>query len=138
GDGLRAQGIDSYRPCNVLDALLAHVIERVGQLVPDLISHHSRDANSTGLSECLQTCRDIHPVAEDVVFLDDHVTEIDPDAEPDAPLLAHLRLAVDHPALDLHSAAHRIHDTRKFREQAVAGVLDDPAVMLADLRIDQL
>jgi hypothetical protein len=48
-----------------------------------------------------------------------------------------VRLAVDHPALDLHSAAHRIDDTRKFRQQAVAGVLYDPASVFLDLRIDQ-
>jgi len=51
--------------------------------------------------------------------------------------LANLGLAVDHPALDLDSAAHGIHDTRKFREHAVAGVFDDPPLMLTDLWVDQ-
>src|SRR5215471_3977753 len=40
--------------------------------------------------------------------------------------------------MHLDRTAHGIHDTRKFCDQAVAGVLDDPAVMLPDLRIDQL
>jgi hypothetical protein len=43
-----------------------------------------------------------------------------------------------HPALDLHGAAHGIHHTRKFRQEAVALVLYDPAPVLGDLRINQL
>jgi hypothetical protein len=34
--------------------------------------------------------------------------------------------------------AHCVDDARKFRQQAVAGGLDDAAVMLGDLRIDEL
>ena len=71
-------------------------------------------------------------------LLDDHVAEIDADAKPDAPLVGHIGLAVDHPALHLDGAAHRVDDAGEFRQQAVAGVLDDAAAMLLDLRIDQL
>jgi hypothetical protein len=35
-------------------------------------------------------------------------------------------------------AAHRVDDAGEFRQYAVAGGLDDAAVMLADLRIDEL
>jgi hypothetical protein len=49
------------------------------------------------------------------------------------------KVKITHPgvALDLRCAAHSIHNTRKFREQAVAGILDDAAVVLGDLRINQ-
>jgi hypothetical protein len=57
----------------------------------------------------------IDPVAEDVVFLSDHVAEIDADAEPDAPLVRHLRLSVGHPPLHLDRATHGIHDARELR-----------------------
>jgi hypothetical protein len=50
------------------------------------------------------------------VLLNNHVAEVDADAEPDAPLVGHLRLAVDHPALDLRGAAHGVYNTRKFRQ----------------------
>ena len=76
------QRVRPDRPRDVLDALLPHVLEGVGELVSDLVSHHSREANATRLGETLQTCRDIHTVAEDVMFLDDHVAQVDPDAEP--------------------------------------------------------
>jgi hypothetical protein len=45
------------------------------------------------------------------------------DAQPDAPLVEHLGLAVEHRALHLRGAAHRIDDAGKFRQQPVAGGL---------------
>jgi hypothetical protein len=39
--------------------------------------------------------------------------------------------------LDLNSAAHRINNTRKFCDHAVAGVFDGAASTLLDLRIDE-
>ncbi len=41
-------------------------------------------------------------------------------------------------ALHLDRAAHRIDDAGKLHQQAVAGGLDDAAVMLGDLRIEEL
>ena len=38
-----------------------------------------------------------------------------------------------HPALNLHSAAHGIDNTRELCQEAVAGVLHDPAPVLGDL-----
>jgi hypothetical protein len=72
------------------------------------------------------------------VFLGDHVAEVDPDAKPDPPLLGRLGLAVSHPALQLHGAAHRINHALELRQEPVAGVLYDAAPVLSDLRIDQL
>jgi hypothetical protein len=44
----------SHRPRDVLDALFAQILERVGQLVSDLVSHHSGDADPAGLGERLK------------------------------------------------------------------------------------
>jgi len=96
------------------------------------------DADTARLGERLHAGRDIDAVAEDVVAIDDYVTEIDPDPEPDPALLGHLRLAVNHPALDLDRTAHGINNARKLRQEAVACVLDYPTPVLRDLRIDQL
>jgi len=38
--------------------------------------------------------------------------------------------------LHLHRAAHRVDNAGKFCEQAVAGRLDDPAMVFGDLRIN--
>ena len=138
GEPFGAHRIGAHRPCDVLDAVLADVVEGVRKLVPDLVSDHSGDANSTGLGECLQPCRDIHTVAEDVVLLNDHVAEVDANAKLDPLIGGLLRIAIDHSTLDLGGAAHRVDHAREFREQAVASALYGPAPMLPDLGINQL
>ena len=96
------------------------------------------DANASRLSQRLQPRRDVHPIAVDVVWFSDHVAQVDADAKPYAPLLGHRGFALDHPALDLRSAADRVHHARKLREEAVAGVLYDPTAVFDDFRLDQL
>ncbi len=91
-----------------------------------------------GSANRLQPRGDVDAVAVDVVPIDDHVAEIDPDAECDALVLGDFGIAVDHRPLNLDGAAHRVDHARKFHQHAVAGGLDDPAVMLLDFRIDEL
>ena len=71
------------------------------------------------------------------MLFNDHVAEVDAYAEPDPALFGRVVLTVNHSALDLHSAAHGIHDAREFGEQAVASVLYDPAAVLADRWINE-
>ena len=137
GNGFGPQRIDPHGSHNVLDALLTPVLERVRQLVADLVSHYSRNTNSTRFRQCLKSCGYINAVAVDVVLFGDHVTEIDTNPEGDAFVLGRPGIAVGHCSLHLSSAAHGVHDTRKFRQKAIASVLYDPAMMLADFRIDQ-
>jgi hypothetical protein len=70
-------------PGDVLDLPLAQILKRDIKLIAHLISHHSADADPTWLCQCLQACRYIDAVAEDVVLFNDHVAEVNPDAEPD-------------------------------------------------------
>ena len=76
--------------------------------------------------------------SKDVVLLDVHVTKVDADAEPDAPLLGHFGFAVGYPALDLHGATHSIHNADKFHQKAVPSILCIPAPVLRDLWVNQL
>ena len=71
------------------------------------------------------------------MLLSNHVAEVDPDTQLDAPLLGHIRLAFDHPALDLDGTPDGVHHARKLGQETVAGVLYDPAPMLCDLWIDE-
>src|SRR5215831_9101577 len=134
--GLQAHSVDLHRPRNVLELLLAYVLESVIEPVSHLVPNDTADADPARLRQCLQPRSDVDPVPKDVVLFDDHVTKVHPDAKPDAPLLRHVGLAVSHPTLHLARAAHRIHNTWKFREQAVAGVLYDTPAMFVDLRLD--
>ncbi len=138
GDGFGAQCIDPHRPSDIFDALLAEILDRVGAACRGFGLAPSARCRSRPAQRGFQASRDIDAVAKDVVILDDDVAEIDPDAEPDPPLVGHIGLAVDHRPLHLGGTAHRVDDAREFRQQAVAGVLDDAAPMLADLRVDEL
>ena len=71
------------------------------------------------------------------MLLNDHIAEVNPNAEPNPALLGHLRFTIGHSALDFDSATDGIHNTRKLRQEAIAGVLDDATPVLRDLWIDQ-
>ena len=129
--------MDPHRPRDVLDALLAHVLEGVREPVADMVANRARDADAARCCQPLQPSRDVDAVAINVAAIGDHVAEIDPDTKSEAPLLGEIQIAVGHRALDFAGAAYRVDDAGEFRQHAVAGGLDDSAVMLADFRIEQ-
>ena len=96
------------------------------------------DADAARLGQRLEPCGDVDAVAEDVVAIDDDVAEIDADAELDAPILGHVRMALGGGLLHLDGAAHGVDDASEFYQHAVAGGLDDAAAVFGDLRVDQL
>ena len=120
---------------DVLQRLVAEVGDREIEFSPRLGQDGARDADAAGLGHRFEARRDVDPVAEDVVAVDDHVAEIDPDAPFDA---RGGRLGpIGHRRLPLGGATHRVDDAGELDEQPVAGGLDDAAVMLGNRRIDQ-
>ena len=63
---------------------------------------------------------------------------MDADTEFDALVGPDLRVALDHRPLDFNGAIHRVDDAPELDNCAVAGALDDPAVMHGDGWIDQV
>jgi hypothetical protein len=98
----------------------------------------ARDADAARRRQPLQPRRDVDAIAVNVAAIDDDVAEIGPDAKAQALLLGEVQIAFRHRALDFAGTTHSVDDAGKFRQHAVAGGLDDPAVMLADLRIDDV
>jgi hypothetical protein len=137
GNPIRTNPEDVHRPCDVLQPLLSQILKGEIELTPYLIPDDLADADPAGLGQSFQSSGQIDPIPVDVVFFNDHVAEIDADPKPDAPLSGHFILTLDHSALEFRGTAHRVHDTRKFCEQAVASILDRTATMLLDLRLDQ-
>src|SRR5262245_36516567 len=76
--------------------------------ISHLVADHPTDADSPWVGHGLQPRCDIHPVAKDVLLLDDHVTKVDADPELNPLIWRNSRIALGHPALDLCSAAHGI------------------------------
>ena len=71
------------------------------------------------------------------MLLNDHVAEVDADAELDLLLCRSVRIALGHAALDLCSAPDGINHAREVGKEAVARVLDNPPSAFRDLRIDE-
>src|SRR6516164_4889172 len=61
GDSFLAQRIDPHWECNVLDVLLAELLEGKGNLVADLIIHCPGNANRARLGKRFQARRNIDP-----------------------------------------------------------------------------
>ena len=62
------------------------------------------------------------------------------DADPkfDALVRRDPSVALDHRPLDFNGAVHRVDDAAELDNRAVAGALDDAAVMDGDGRVDQV
>ncbi len=102
-----------------------------------MIAHDPADADPAGIGQPLQPRRDIDAIAEDVVSVDDDVTDVDTDAKLDPLLGGHLGIALGHATLHVDRAADRVDHTGKFQQQAVARGLDDAATVLSDRRVKE-
>jgi len=131
--------VDADRAGDVLDGLLTDILEcNAIEAMPELVAHGTRNANAAGLGQRFQPCSDIDAIAKNIVLVDDHVAQIDADAELDPSLRRQVAIAPTHPALNLGGAQNRLDDAMEFDEHAVARRLDDAAVIFGDSRIDEL
>ncbi len=90
-----------------------------------------------GFATPLEACGDIDAIAHQVaVVLLHDVADVNPHTEHDALVLRHPRVALDHRVLNFDCTAHGVDDATELDDRAVAGALDDPAVMHRDGRID--
>ena len=96
-------------------------------------------ADRARLANALQPRGDIDAVAHQiaVAFLDD-VTEMNADPKFDALVQRDPRVALDHSVLHFDCAAHRVDDAAELDDAAVAGALDDAAMVHGDCGIDQI
>nr|WP_235983676.1 hypothetical protein [Bradyrhizobium australiense] len=102
------------RPGNILQLLLARILDVESYLVARVIENRLRDADAAGLGDPLKSRRDVDAVAKEVAAFDHDVPKIDPDAKLNSFLLRHVCIAFDHALLDLDRATHCIHDAWKL------------------------
>jgi len=84
---LRHHPIDPNRAGDVLDLLVTEIFETVRHAIPHLLEYRAGDHHTPGVCERLQPCCDVHAVAVDIVLIDDHIAEVDPDPNFDALVL---------------------------------------------------
>ncbi len=117
---------------DVLHRLLAAVGEGERQLVADLVMDGAGDGDAARLGQRLEPRRDIDTVAENVAALDDDVAEIYADAEFEAAVGQNLGIARRHRALNGGGAADGGDHALELGQEAVAGGLDQAALMRGD------
>src|SRR6516162_1759165 len=130
-----SDSIGTHGSCDVLDLLLAEIVEGEVEAVAHLLVRRGTEANPAGLGQGFEPGGNVDAIAEDVAILDDDVTDIDAHAKFDAALCRSCGVAGDHLALQLDRTAHRVDNAGKLRKEAVASRFDDAAAMLGDFGI---
>ena len=102
------------------------------ELVPDLIVDRAGNGDAAGCGECLDARRDVDPVAEDVLAVDDHVADVDADPKLEPPVGRQYGVALREGPLDLDGSVQGADHARKVAEHAVAGGADDPTLVPGD------
>src|SRR5207247_1929051 len=138
GSAVKSHAIDCDRLGNVLDLVLTHWLKSEGELLADFLGDLARDADLTWFCQLLQSGCDIHPLAVAVAILDDHLAKINSDPDVDALIFRYSHIAFCHASLDRYCAFDRIHHARELGEYAVTHELEDAAMMLLDLRLEDL
>ena len=121
---------------DVLELPRAQVLERQGDLVAHVAVHVLRDRDAAGLGERLHTRRHIHPVAEDIGAVDDHVADVDANAEVEALVGRQFLIALPKRVLDVDRRRERLDHPRKIGEHAVTASLHDSAIVACDQAVD--
>ena len=118
--------------------MLAHVVEAKIEPVADVLPDRPGNGDPARLGDALEPRRHVDAIPVDVFGLDDHIADVDADAKLYSPVLRHTLIALTHASLDHGGAGHRIDDAWELREEPVARVLHDAALVLGDLGVDQL
>jgi hypothetical protein len=130
GPRYRASAVDAQRPGDVFEALLADIGKLGLDLAPHLAKSVFGDADAARLGQAFEPCRDVDAIAKEIVAVEDHVAEIDPDAELDAAVGRIDGVAFRHRLLHRNGTAHRVDDAAELSPSVASG-LDDAALMLA-------
>ena len=108
-----AYPIDPHRASDVLDLLLAQILKHKRQPVAHVLIHRVGDEHPAGIGQRFDARGDIDAVAIEVVAPDNHVAEIDADAQFDAIVRRDTGVPLGHRLLHRDRAAHRIDDAGK-------------------------
>jgi hypothetical protein len=103
-----------------------------------LLAHLDRDVNAARLGQRLQSRGDIDAVAVEIVTVDHDVAEVDADAEHDSAVFRQVGVRGFHAVLEVERAVHGVDSAAERDQHAVAGHLEDAAVMLGHQRLQHL
>ncbi len=127
----------SHRFSNVLKRLHPEVVADHFDFAPNLTIGVVRQTNITWLGNTLQPSGNIDTVAEDIVLIENDITDVDADAELDPLILRRDGTLFGHTALDFNCTAHRIDGAGKLDQHSVTGCLDNAPTMGGDGGIEK-
>jgi hypothetical protein len=130
--------VQAHRLDDILEVMFADVDELDVDFAVYLTKGILRYTYASGLGDALDPRSDIYAIAVDIVRIDNHVDEINPDPERDALDRGYPGIALDHCQLNLRGTTNRVDYTQKLRQKTVAGVLHNPPAMLQNFWIDEL
>src|SRR5215813_9659136 len=119
---------DLHRSGDILQLDLALVHEAKIELVTHLIMHRACDGDAAGFRNALDTRRNIHAVAHQVVALDHDIADMNADAQRQATLAVGVLYRL--------GAAYRLNSAGELDQEAVAHRLEEPPGVLCDLWLD--
>jgi hypothetical protein len=124
---------------DVLEFLLPEINECFLDPVTHLAVGVIGEADTSRLSNPFEARCNVDAVAHQIaVALLDHVPQVDANAKLDAALGRQPSVALDHAVLHVDGAADGVDDASELDEDAVAGTLDDAAMMQGDGWINQV
>jgi hypothetical protein len=98
--------------------------------------HRCAYTDAARVGYALQPCSDVDPVTKQIVTPDNNIAHIDPNSELKTTVIRYVCIAVRYFLLQLGRASQGIDRAGKLDEQAVAGRVGDPAVVLVDLWVN--
>src|SRR5262249_34817614 len=125
-----------HRPRNVLEVLLAHIVERDFEFSLCVFLHPAGNADSARVRKRLQTCHYIHAITPEITVLNDKFAKVDAYAEFDPLILRRVRIVFGHAALYLYGAEYRVAYPRKLCQYLVSDNPSYPTAMLFYLGLD--
>ncbi len=130
--------VGPHSPINVLERSLAQIDEVDPSFAADIIVRRRRDTDAAWLRQALKPRCDVDAVSEDVMWLNNYVTNVDTNPERNAPFFRVTRGQLLDAALEQHRSSNRFDGARKLGQEPVAGILDDPAAAVGDCWINSL
>ena len=121
---------------NILQILRTHIVEQQVYLPPNLPLRIIGDADAAWLSDSLKTRCNVDAITEDIVVIDDNVSDVYSDADFIPHFLRHGDDLLSHPGLNHSSASRCVDSTGELDEHTVPSRLHDTPAVGGDGRIN--
>jgi hypothetical protein len=103
-----------YRITNILEALPTYVVEGNIDLATDLTPRVIGDANTARLRDLLKAHCNIDCISKDIVFVDDNITGMNPDAHLDPLIQRHIDIVLGEAALNIVRTPRGVDHAREL------------------------